>query len=54
MESLRDTPSARKLATKYHFILLNQSRSLENKLISHYPGDIAKPKDDIPIKVKIT
>ena len=51
MQSLRDTPAAKMLAEKYHQRLTQKSRGLENKLASHYPGDIATPKPDIPIKV---
>ncbi|KAF1970952.1 hypothetical protein BU23DRAFT_537123 [Bimuria novae-zelandiae CBS 107.79] len=50
MESLRGTPAAKMLAEKYHQRLVQKSRALENKLMSHYPGDMAMPKEDIPIK----
>ncbi|KAJ4356767.1 phospholipid-translocating ATPase rsb1 [Didymosphaeria variabile] len=51
MSGLAKTPGAKQLAEKYHRRLVERTRALENKLASHYPGDIAVPKpNDIPIK----
>ncbi|KAF2438433.1 hypothetical protein P171DRAFT_398398 [Karstenula rhodostoma CBS 690.94] len=50
MQGLTKTPDARRLAEKYHRRLLERSRALENKLASHYPGKIAAPKKDVPVK----
>ena len=54
MHGLTKTPDARRLAEKYHQVLLGRSRVLENKINSHYPGNIAQPKEDIPIKVLLS
>lgn len=51
MQGLAKTPNARRLAEKYHRHLVERSRALENKLASHYPGEIAVPGKDVPVKV---
>lgn len=53
MQSLRETHAAKMLAEKYHQVLVQKSRTLENRLMSHYPGDMAMPMQDIPIKVNM-
>lgn len=53
MQGLAQTPDARRLAEKYHRRLLERSRALENKMASDYPGDIAAPKKDLPVKVML-
>ena len=52
LQSLRSTPAAKALAVKYHTQILIMSKRLENRLISHYPGDMAKPEEDVPIRVR--
>lgn len=51
MQGLTKTPDARRLAEKYHRRLVEKAKALETKLATHYPGDIAAPKPDHPIKV---
>jgi hypothetical protein len=51
VQTLAKAPDARRLVEKYHRRLFEKSKMLENKLASHYPGDIATPKTDLPIKV---
>lgn len=49
--SLKDTPAAKLLVVKYHQRLVQRAQKLEMRIVSFYPGDMATPKQDLPIKV---
>lgn len=50
MSYLRSIPNVRGFIEKYHRALLQRVKKLELTLMSEYPGDIATPTKDIPIK----
>ncbi|CAE6997472.1 hypothetical protein P3342_000612 [Pyrenophora teres f. teres] len=43
-------PQLRPLVEKYHSVLIDKCRTMELALMSHYPGHIRLPVDDLPIK----
>ncbi|RMZ69538.1 Aldo keto reductase [Pyrenophora seminiperda CCB06] len=47
---IADIPGLRALIKKYHHLLLKKCRALELALMSHYPGHIRLPVEDLPIK----
>jgi hypothetical protein len=49
-EILREVPGLRALIEKYHRGLLTQCKNLELSILSLYPGDMAMPAEDLPIK----
>ncbi|KAF1915973.1 RTA1 like protein-domain-containing protein [Ampelomyces quisqualis] len=50
LESVREIPGLRLLIEKYHRALILQGKGLELAIMSHYPGKMDKPSEDIPIK----
>ncbi|EDU41382.1 hypothetical protein PtrSN002B_001768 [Pyrenophora tritici-repentis] len=43
-------PGLRPLIEKYHSVLIDKCRTLELGIMSHYPGHIRLPVDELPIK----
>lgn len=50
MDYIRKIPNIRGMIEKHHRSILSRVKKLELHLMSHYPGDIATPSKDIPIK----
>jgi hypothetical protein len=50
LDYLREVPGVRGLIEKYHRAMLNQCKALELAVMSHYPGNISTPVEDLPIK----
>jgi hypothetical protein len=50
LEAVREIPGLRMLIEKYHRALIHQCKNLELAIMSHYPGKMDKPSEDIPIK----
>ncbi|KAF2846761.1 hypothetical protein T440DRAFT_457845 [Plenodomus tracheiphilus IPT5] len=49
-DRLHDNPGLRAIIEKYHRNLQTQCRKLELAVTTHYPGKLAHPVDDLPIK----
>jgi hypothetical protein len=47
---LKDAPMVRYLAEKYHRVLLAKGKALELSVMSTYPGDMASPIGEVPIR----
>ncbi|KAJ4374937.1 phospholipid-translocating ATPase rsb1 [Neocucurbitaria cava] len=50
LDQLREIPGLRALIEKYHRALLQKGKDLEIVILSNYPGNMALPADDLPIK----
>ncbi|KAI8937943.1 hypothetical protein NX059_005626 [Plenodomus lindquistii] len=49
-DRLRDSPGTKALIVQYHRGLQNQCRKLELAVTTHYPGKLANPVEELPIK----
>jgi hypothetical protein len=47
---LREVPGLRSSIEKYHRAMLSQGKALELAVMSHYPGNMSVPVEDLPIK----
>jgi hypothetical protein len=52
-ECLRSVPGVRGLVEKYHQALLDKGKKLETHIMASYPGTMAAPSDDVPIKREV-
>ncbi|CAO2653959.1 Nn.00g106920.m01.CDS01 [Neocucurbitaria sp. VM-36] len=50
LDRVREIPGLRALIEKYHRALLAKGKDLELAVLSNYPGNIAIPADELPIK----
>jgi hypothetical protein len=50
IDTLREIPGLRALIEKYHRMLLHQGKNLELAIMMDYPGKMATPEDELPIR----